>query len=87
MVAGIKIDKAQFKSLRTYEDVRVTELDFRDIKLLPLEIKFYGLVRDINFKEGLFVIPEYDTDLKALDFNALCLVHDSVFKFPSSYLY
>ena len=64
LVAAIKIDKAQFKSLKTYDDIRVTELDFRDEKMLPLEIKFYGIVRDIDYQQGIMIIPEYNIDVK-----------------------
>jgi len=36
--------------------------------------------------QGLKIIPEDDIDISILDFNAICLAHDSIFKFPSSYL-
>eukprot|EP00347_Sterkiella_histriomuscorum_P012924 403366704 len=86
LVAGIQIDKAQFKSLRSFEDVRVTEIRFTYRQLPPIEIKFYGLIRDIDFEGGIKLIPQNGIDLSKVEFNALCLCHDSIFRFPSTYL-
>jgi hypothetical protein len=48
-------------------------------------LKFYGLIRDIDFKR-LKIIPQDGLKIEDLDFNAIVLAHDSIFKFPSSYL-
>jgi hypothetical protein len=49
-------------------------------------MKFYGLVKDIDFNEGLKIIPQFGMDIVDADFNAVCLVYDAIFRFPSSYL-
>ena len=67
--------------------MRVTELNFKFRELQPLEIKFYALIRDIDFQEGLRLIVEKYKNLENIEFNALCLVHESIFRFPSSYIY
>jgi len=36
--------------------------------------------------QGLKIIPQDDLQIKDMDFNAIVLAHDSIFKFPSSYL-
>jgi hypothetical protein len=66
--------------------LRIIEIPFKKSTLPPIEIVFYGLIRDIDFMQGIKIIPQDDMDISKLDFNAICLVHDSVFKFPSSYL-
>ncbi|CDW72444.1 UNKNOWN [Stylonychia lemnae] len=86
LVAGISIDNAQFKSLRSYDDVRVTEIKFTDHRLPPIEIAFFGLIRDIDYEGGIKLIPQNSIDLSKVKFNALCLCHDSIFRFPSTYL-
>lgn len=86
VVAGVKIDQAQFKSLKSFDDLRIIEIPFRKDNLIPIEIAFYGLIRDIDFIGGLRIIPQDGIDISKLDFNAICLAHDSIFKFPSSYL-
>jgi hypothetical protein len=67
--------------------LRIIEIPFKKGTLQPIEIKFYGLIRDIDFSSGLRIITAEDhVDISKLDFNALCLAHDSIFKFPSSFL-
>lgn len=36
--------------------------------------------------QGLKIIPQDDLNIGDMDFNAIVLAHDSIFKFPSSYL-
>lgn len=36
--------------------------------------------------QGLKIIPQDDLQIGDMDFNAIVLAHDSIFKFPSSYL-
>jgi hypothetical protein len=36
--------------------------------------------------QGLKIIPQDEKDISKMDFNAIVLAHDSIFKFPSSYL-
>lgn len=57
------IDKAQFKSLRSFDDVRVTEIKFTWKNLLPIQISFYGLIRDIDFNDGIKLIPQDGIDI------------------------
>jgi hypothetical protein len=85
-VAAVKIDNAQFQGLKHFDDLRIIDIPFKSPTLPPLEIKFYGLIRDIDFMQGIKLIPQDDIDLSSLDFNAFVLAHDSIFKFPSSYL-
>jgi hypothetical protein len=66
--------------------LRIIEIPFKKETLPPIEILFYGLIRDIDFINGLRIVPQDDMDISKLDFNAICLAHDSIFKFPSSYL-
>lgn len=82
----MKIDKAQFKSLKQFDDLRIIEIPFKSYTLPPIEILFYGLIRDIDYSSGLRIIAQDNIDISELDFNAVCLAHDSIFKFPSSYL-
>ena len=86
VIAGLKIDNAQFKNLKQYEDLRIIEIPFKRDNLPPIEILFYGLIRDIDYSSGLKIIAQDNIDISKLDFNAICLAHDSIFKFPSSYL-
>ena len=86
VIAGLKIDKAQFKSLKQYDDLRIIEIPFKSYTLPPIEILFFGLIRDIDYSSGLRIIAQDNLDISKLDFNAICLAHDSIFKFPSSYL-
>ncbi len=69
-----------------YDDLRIIDIPFKKESLPPLEIKFYGLIRDIDFLQGLKIIPQDDLQIGDIDFNAIVLAHDSIFKFPSSYL-
>lgn len=85
-MAALKIDNAQFKSLKVFDDLRIIEIPFKKPTLPPIEIAFYGLIRDIDYLHGLKIIPQDDIDISKYDFNAICLAHDSIFKFPSSYL-
>jgi len=66
--------------------LRIIEIPFKKETLQPIEIKFYGLIRDIDFMQGLKIIPQDEKDISKMDFNAIILAHDSIFKFPSSYL-
>ena len=86
IIAALKINNAQFKGLNQFDDLRIIEIPFKQYTLPPIEIVFYGLIRDIDFLQGLRVVPQDDINIKDIDFNAICLVHDSIFKFPSSYL-
>ena len=76
--------------MRNYDELRIIEIPFKNWHLPPIEIKAFALVRDINYTEGLRVVfanPGHEELIvEDLDFNAICLVHDSVFKFPSSFL-
>ena len=66
--------------------MRIIDIPFRKDTLPALELKFYGLIRDIDFMQGLKIIPQDDLKIEDMDFNAIVLAHDSIFKFPSSYL-
>jgi hypothetical protein len=57
VIAAVKIDNAQFSSLKQFDDLRIIEIPFKKESLPPIEIKFYGIIRDIDFFEGLKVIP------------------------------
>jgi len=57
IIAAVKIDNAQFGSLKQFDDLRIIEIPFKKDSLPPIEIKFYGLIRDIDFLHGLKVIP------------------------------
>jgi hypothetical protein len=56
-VAALKIDNAQFKSLRSFDDLRIIEIPFKKEALPPIQIAFYGLIRDIDYLTGLKIIP------------------------------
>ena len=86
IVAAVKINNAQFQGIKQYDDMRIIDIPFKSGTLPPLEIKFYGLIRDIDFLQGLKIIVEDDMKVADVDFNAIVLAHDSIFKFPSSYL-
>lgn len=66
--------------------MRVTEIKFTYRALPPIEIAFYGLIRDIDYEGGIKLIPQNGIDLSQVKFNALCLCHDSIFRFPSTYM-
>lgn len=49
--AALKLDNAaQYKSLRNFDDLRIIEIPFKKNSLPPIEIVFYGLVRDIDYE-------------------------------------
>jgi len=70
---------------KTLEDVKYLSNEI--LSEQKCEVAFYGLVRDINYKQGLRVIltnTSYSPEEQKV--NALALVSPKLFSLPSAYL-
>mgnify|MGYP006906939305 CR=1 FL=1 len=77
VVAGLNVPNLQGEKI--VDGVRYTT---DEMQCLGAELCYYGLVRDINYKEGLRIISPSNLDRA----NVLMVVNPKVFCIPSNYV-
>ncbi|CDW82587.1 UNKNOWN [Stylonychia lemnae] len=84
IVAGIQLDEELDQS--QLEDLKLVQIDLKEMKIQPLNLSFFGIVKDIDYNKGMHVISQNDVDIKCCKFNTVMIVNENVFKVPQSYL-
>eukprot|EP00347_Sterkiella_histriomuscorum_P020668 403336927 len=86
VAAFIKLNETSLKDCqKLFNDVKISKIDMRSKTLPAIELKFYGLIKDVDFTSGLHVIPQNNQlDISQVYYNAIMIVDEHVFRISQS---